>query len=181
MKLYEIPLLKRIVNVTKNATPFPKKIETIHIGAVGIFLHYDEESQKDVSFIRRHIPIRKSGNCIVEANSPREAIEKFHTEYEGAKIGGKRREARALWINNEEYIFELPHCELLHKNREEEFICGDLSEEGEGNQGEWGMCVLEGYSAPEDCIISEFYCNWRQKSVPFVIVRGFKVVESLSY
>ena len=142
---------------------------------------YDEESQKDVHFIRRHLVCREHGKCFIEASSPKEAIEKFHTEYEGAKIGGKRREARALWINQEEYIFELPHCELLHRNKEGEFICGNLSEEGEGDQGEWGMCVLEGYGSPKNCPISEFYCNWWQKSVPFVIARGFKVVESLSY
>ena len=86
-----------------------------------------------------------------------------------------------MWINEEEYIFELPHCELLHRNNGGEFICGELSEEGEGNQGEWGMCMLENYSAPEDCLISEFYENWRHKSVPFIMVNWFKVVESLSY
>lgn len=181
MPIYEIPLCKRVVNVTKNATCFPKKIEILHIDAVGIFLHYDEESQKNISFIRSHLKGEESDSCIIEASSPKEAIKKFHIEYEGARIGGKRRKTRALWINQKEYIFELPHCELLHRNNEGEFICGNLSEEGEGDQGEWGMCVLERYSAPPNCVISEFYGNWRQKSVPFVMVSGFKVVESLSY
>ena len=181
MPIYEIPIIKRIVNVTKNATRFPKKIETMHIDAVGIFLCYDEESQKDVNFIRKHLVYRESGRCYIEAINLKEAIKKFHTEYEGVRTGGKRRKARAMWINEEEYIFELPHCELLHRNKEGEFICGNLSEEGEGDQGEWGMCVLEGYNAPGNCVISEFYHNWRQKSVPFVMVKGFKVVESLIY
>ena len=180
MPLYEIPIYRRVVNVSRNES-FPKKEEILHVDAVGVFLLYNEENQKDVSFIRKHLVGRVSGRCILEANNSKEAIKKFHTEYERARIGGKRRKAKAMWINEEEYIFELPHCELLHRNNGGEFICGELSEEGEGNQGEWGMCMLENYSAPEDCLISEFYENWRHKSVPFIMVNWFKVVESLSY
>lgn len=87
----------------------------------------------------------------------------------------------ALWIDKKRYIFELPHCELLHKNTNNEFICGEPSEEDEGSQGEWGMCVLEGFSAPQNCPISEFYKNWRNKSMPFVMVDGFRIVEKTRY
>ena len=159
---------------------FPKRRD-IACGCSWGFSTLQRRKSKDVSFIRKHLVGRVSGSCILEANNSKEAIKKFHTEYEGARIGGKRRKAKAMWINEEEYIFELPHCELLHRNNGGEFICGELSEEGEGNQGEWGMCMLENYSAPEDCLISEFYENWRHKSVPFIMVNWFKVVESLSY
>lgn len=181
MPLYGIPLFRRVVNVTKSASCLPKKTEIMHVDAVGIFLHYDEEGQKEINFIRSHLVCREHGKCFIEAGSVQRAIKRFSIKYEGARAGGRRMEARALWINQEEYIFELPHCDILHKNKEGEFICGKLSKEGDGNQGEWGMCVLEGYSSPENCVISEFYSNWRNKSVPFVIVDGFKVVESLSY
>lgn len=180
MPLYEIPLFRRFVNVTKNASCFYKKEEIMSVDEVGIFLHYDEESQEEVHFIRRHLVCREHGKCFIEASSPREAIKKFHIEYDGARVGGKKREARAMWINEKEYIFELPHCELLHRNKEGEFICGELSEEGEGNQGEWGMCVLEGYSTPPNCVISEFYSNWQYTST-IVKISGFKVVQPIKY
>lgn len=180
MKLYRIPIHKRVASVAKNES-FPKKEEILHVDAVGIFLIYNEENQKDVSFIRKYLIGRVSGYCILEANNPKEAIKKFHTEYDAVRIGGKRRKEKAMWINEKEYIFELPHCELLHRNKEGEFICGNLSEESDSDQGEWGMCVLEGYSSPPNCPISEFYKNWRRKSVPFVTVNQFKVVESMSY
>ena len=42
--------------------------------AVGVFLLYNEENQKDVSFIRKHLVGRVSGRCILEANNSKEAI-----------------------------------------------------------------------------------------------------------
>ena len=182
MPLFVIPIRRRFVNVARNATCFYRKVEIMHVDEVGIYLCFNEEKEREVSFIRRHLVGVEGGRCIIEADSPHRAIKKFYIKYDGARTGGQQRKAKALWINEEEYIYELPHCELLHRNKMDEFICGKLSKEGDGNQGEWGMCVLEGYSSPpEDCPISEFYHNWRQKSVPFVMVDGFKVVESLSY
>ena len=181
MPLFEIPICRRVVNVTRNASCFYRKVEIMHVDEVGIYLCFNEETEKDISFIRRHLVRVEGGRCIIEAGSPHRAIKRFYIKYEGARIGGQYRKTKALWINEDEYIFRLPHCDLLHKNRDGEFICGKLSKEGEGNQGEWGMCVLEGYDSPESCPISEFHCNWRQKSVPFVTVDRFKMVESLSY
>jgi len=181
MPLFEIPIRRRVVNVARNATCFYRKVEIMHVDEMGIYLCFNEETEQDVSFIRRHLVGVEGGKCIIEAGSPHRAIKRFYIKYEGARIGGQQRKAKALWIDEERYIFQLPHCELLHRNRSGEFICGRPSKEGDGNQGEWGMCVLEGYNSSESCPISEFHCNWRQKSVPFVMVDGFKVVESLSY
>ena len=181
MPIYEVPLRRRFVNVARNTSCSYEKEEIMHVDEVGIFLLYYEESQKEVSFIRKHLVGVGGGKCFIEAGSAHKAIKRFSIKYDGARIGGQQRKAKALWINEDEYIYELPQCELLHRNKAGEFICGRLSKEGDGNQGEWGMCVLEGYSSPENCPISEFYHNWQQKSVPFVMVDGFKVVESLSY
>mgnify|MGYP001571770713 FL=1 len=179
MPLYQIPYFQRVVNVTKGKC-FPKKTEIMHVDAVGIFLIYDEESQKNVNFIRKHLVCRENGKCFIEAGSARKAIHRFYIKFKGARTGGQHKEAKALWINQEEYIYELPSCELLHKNRRGEFICGRLSKEDDSEQGEWGMCVLEGYSSPENCVISEFYRNWKYTST-VADVEGFKVVQPINY
>lgn len=181
MPLFEIPYWQRSVNVTKNATCFYRRVEILHVDEVGIFLLYDEESQKDVNFIRRHLVMRSRGKCYIEASSLRRAIKRFYIKYEGARVGGKQREAKALWINNEKYILELPYCRLMHRNKKGEFICGRMSKEDDGDQGEWGMCVLEGYEAPENCIIALFKDRLREfeRELPAIAknVDGFKFIE----
>jgi hypothetical protein len=92
----------------------------------------------------------------VEADSPEKAVETFHNEWEGAKIGGETKESKALWIANEQYnepIEEYPYCESLHKNTKAQFICGEEDNEG---QGIGGMCVLEGYDSFEGCVIDAY-------------------------
>lgn len=44
----------------------------------------------------------------------------------------------------------------MHKNKRGEFICAKPSKKDDGEQGEYGMCVLEEYEAPEKCVISAF-------------------------
>ena len=181
MPLFEIPYCQRIVNVTKYRF-FCNKTDIMHVDEVGIFLLYDEENQKDIKFIRRHLVERRRGKCYIEAGSPHRAIKRFYIKFEGARVGGQRRETKALWINQEEFIYELPNCHLMHKNKGGEFICGKPSKEDDGINGEWGMCVLEGCDAPKNCIISLYkkrIYNLGKQNLSAVAknVNGFKIIE----
>jgi len=56
-------------------------------------------------------------------------------------------------------IKQLPSCPLMHRNIKDEFTCGrpqyivddnwDTNSENFSIQGEYGMCVLQGYDAPD--------------------------------
>ncbi len=186
MPLYEIPLLQRHTKVGVSTSPgtFGKKVTCLHIDKVGLFVYYDDEKQLDPDFIRRHITLRGRTNCFIEADSAETAIDIFYREWEGAKIGGDEvPEAKALWIDRSKEILELPHCELMRKNKEDQFICGELLENG---NGEFGMCVLEGYDAPDDCPVSEFqgklYDKLHDKSktndLPIETVKNFKLIRA---
>lgn len=181
MPLFEIPYYQRIVNVTKSDFFF-KNVEIMHVDEVGIFLLYDIEKQKNVNFIRRHLVERRRGKCYIKAGSIHRALKRFYIKHEGARVGGPRREAKALWINNDEFIYELPHCYLMRKNRKREFICGKPLKEDDGLQGEYGMCVLEENEAPPNCVISSFRdCayNYGEKELARAArnVDGFKFIE----
>lgn len=155
-KLYQLPLFERVTDISIPVGS-GSKVKCLHIDKVGIFVSYDDEKKLKPRFIRRHLIGIEDTHCIVEANNPKEAIEIFFQEWEGAKVGGKGEKRKALRINREQPIFELPFCHLLRKNKEDEFICGDPLESGlESGNGEFGMCVLEGYDAPEDCPIGKF-------------------------
>lgn len=153
-KLYELPLIARKINVGKSMFGLSK---CLHIDEVGVFVYYDTENQLDQDFIRRHLVFREETNCIVEAGTPEEAIKIFFEEWEGAKIGGASEGSKALRINREKLILELPFCELLDKNSMGEFICGEESLENDSGNGIFGMCVMENYDAPDNCPIAEFY------------------------
>lgn len=140
--IYKIPLYERYIEVIKSLY---YKSKCVHIDKVGLFVYYNSDKELDPSFIRRHIALRRKTWCFVEANSPEDAVKTFFNEWEGAKIGGECEECKALWINREEYITEFPPCKLLHKNKKDEFICGEPSTDG---AGEFGMCMLEGYDPP---------------------------------
>lgn len=148
-KLYKIPLHMREITVSN----FGFKGKCMKLDGVGFFIRYDKENELDPNFIRRHLAFRKGTFCIVEADTPEDAVKTFYEEWEGAKIGGQEEEAKALWIDRELEIEELPYCENLNISSRGEYICG--TEEESGN-GEFGMCVLEQYDPPDDCPIADY-------------------------
>ena len=176
MALYEIPLYERFTIVGKPSAF--KKIKCLHIDEVGLFVHHDKKEQLKPDVIRKHLILRKETYCSVEANSPEEAIKIFYAEWDGAKIGGDSPESKALWINKEEKILELPRCDRLRKNKEGQFICGKLIENGilSGN-GEFGMCVLGGSDHPlKLCPMTPF--REQINDAPIEIVQGFKIIRA---
>jgi len=155
MPLYKIPLWERYTYVDSDARfLFLCKAKCLHIDQVGLFVYYTDEKHLDPDFIRKHLIFRKRTHCIIEADNPEKAITTFFNEWEGAMIGGDCDECKALWINKEEEIIELPHCDLMRRNSQDEFICGEPMESG---NGEFGMCVLEGYDGFEECPVAHFY------------------------
>lgn len=153
MPLFEIPCCERVISVG-NIYRFGKKTEVMHVDGVGFFLHYDEEEQKNHDFIRKHLQQRVYGEAYVEAKNIHEALKKFYEDYEGAKVGGPEKREKARWINEKKFIHELPYCCLIRKNKKGQFICRDTV--SDDDLGEYRRCVLEGFEAPEKCIMSLF-------------------------
>ena len=52
-------------------------------------------------------------------------------------------------LDTGEKIERMPDCELRHKNRDGQYTCGEVTGEYADNNGEFGMCVLQGYDIPE--------------------------------
>jgi hypothetical protein len=179
--LYQIPLFERFLG-----TSLFGRAKCLSVDNVGLFVYYEgDKSKLRKRYIRSCLIGRKSTACIVEAPNIVEAIKTFYNEWWGASIGGETEESKALWINRQESILELPFCELLHRNKREEFICGEENKESEGN-GEFGMCVLQGYDAPDECPLSKFdgivFAREESKNLPVktlvVNEKEFKVISA---
>jgi len=49
-------------------------------------------------------------------------------------------------------IEKVLECELRHKNKREEYTCGELSDPSkEYSSGIYGMCSIVGYGIPDSC------------------------------
>lgn len=175
MPLYEIPLWERQIKCSR----FPAWTACLHVDEVGVYVYGDDDNTPPLTtdFLRRCLTLRNPTRAFIEASTPEEAVQKFYQEYEGAQTGGEKPEAKALWINTEKPILELPNCDKLHKNRREEFICGTpihnlprhklYGDKSVENNGEHGMCILEGYDNPSfHCPIKNYY-----HQLPLEIIR----------
>lgn len=178
MPLYEVPCWKRFIKLDPQSTI--SKVTCLHVDEVGLFVYYDKKEQLDHAYIRRHLVGKGKVSCFIEADDVGGAIKKFFSEYQESSVGGKEEEAKALWINREEPILELPPCQLIHKNKEGQFICGE--EQGKDGNGVFGMCTLEHYDAPDDCPVVDFYGNiHKMKSKGISMIGGYKVILSAAY
>ncbi len=173
MPLYQVPLWKRSARVGTNG--FHEII--IAVDNVGLFVKYDNKEELDPSNIRRALIARKRTHCIVEANRPEDVISTFQSEWDGANTGGELPESKALRIDDSNTIIELPECERLSQSSRQEYICGNETQDG---SGEYGMCILEGYSSPLSCPIAEHMehiSQLRSKSIlPVREIEGFQFI-----
>lgn len=172
LSLFEIPLYQRLIKTCH----FPTIERCLHIDEVGVYVRCSSDDPPlTTDYLRHFLTLREKTKAYIWAKDAKEAIQKLYDEWEGARVGGENPEAKALWINREEPISELPHCDKLHMNRREEFVCGrpihsiedhpDQHDEHWNNNGEYGMCYLQGYSSPEDCPIAEFYRNYPVETI----------------
>lgn len=170
MAIYKIPLYERFTELENS---FCGRQQCLHIDKVGLFVSYPtgREDLLTPENIRRYLIGRRRTWCLVEADSPEKAVETFYKEWEGASIGGETRESKALWIADEEHdepISEYPYCGLLHKNKRDEFVCGD--------EEDCGGCILEGYDSWEGCVIRAYgdllWLLGEEKKLPIKTIEG---------
>ncbi|MBE3094255.1 MAG: hypothetical protein IMZ52_04430 [Actinobacteria bacterium] len=156
MKLWKFPLLQRVISLDGGPGYIRcyNKEKLMELDHVGFFLKYKKEEDVKPEYIRRHIHFRESTWTLVDAPTVTQAINTFYNEWEGAKTGGSKEEQKALWIDRELNIIELPKCDQLNISKEKHYICGPEAFNG---NGEFGMCVLENYDAPEGCAIDDYY------------------------
>ena len=153
-KVFRIPIKERFTSVGETAITFGPSKYTV-VDGVGLLVYYDNEENVNPEFIRKHLIGRRDNFAYIVANSPGEAIGMFLYNFEGAQIGGESEDKKAIWINREKSILEMPYCPLMHKN--DRFVCGPPTSPDNNSQGEYGMCVLEGYDAPDNCPIPKFF------------------------
>lgn len=148
--IYEIPVKKRFIG-----DEFSRYHDCIEVDGFGIFMHADTKDKLTEKFSRHCLRGIIDKTCLIEADTPHEAINKFHNEQHGANIGGPFRKSKAIWIDETRRILEFPPCKHLHKAANGDLVCGPPQKDG---SGEFGYCVLEGFDAPDfDCPIDSFY------------------------
>lgn len=142
--LFKVPLWERVISDNGH---FHKFTTCMELDGVGFLLHYDKEGQQfDHDWIRRHLVLRKNTWAIVEATDLQDAIHKIINEWEGCKIGGKTEESKALWINRELAILELPPCgSYWIREPQGNVTCGKPTECGGAG------CIFDGFDPIDDC------------------------------
>lgn len=168
--IYRIPVLERFTIVGRER--MFQRSKYLVVDGIGVCVDYGADEDLDPRNIRRHLIGLRSSHALIEAESPERAIERFFSEFHGAHAGEKGPDSKALRIDREQPILEYPPCSLLHRSRDRRFICGP--EVGENGNGEFGMCVLEGYDEPG------FYCPMYEAgkyrdSLPVETIRGYRV------
>lgn len=174
MKIYRIPVCRRILISNRALSNISLRL----VDGIGLYVEYEEDEPTDQE-IRSSLIGGQSSFVYLEANSFTGAINKFFQDFKGPRTGGRTYESRAIWINTQKPILELPDCERMHKNKKEEFICGQLEEEGE--YGEYGLCMLEGYDQEENCPLISFFDQYHDVEnlvKPEVFGRKYKIVRS---
>jgi hypothetical protein len=129
------------------------KCKCMKIDEIGAYVYYLEEKDLDEKNICKYLVGVIKKNWIAEAESLKNAIDLFYAKWEGARIGGKKETQKAAWIEKEKAILEIPHCGILNKTKNGEYICGELDEDG---WGIFGGCRLDGGEGVEMCPVSRF-------------------------
>jgi len=150
-RLFRLPLLERRVG---DDGPFQKEF-LVCAGETGKFFRYSDPLKLDPWNVQRFKGgIIHNTFCIVEAPDVIAAIEIFHQEWDGAKVGGPGRTDKALWISEAQRIIAYPPCRYIHRNPKGRYVCG-RPESDDPNEldcsGEFGGCFLDGLDPPESC------------------------------
>jgi hypothetical protein len=179
--LYQLPLCIRSVTVSKNGK-YARKTTCINIDGIGVFVHYERKSQLDPVFIKKHKFIISKASYIIEALECNFAINRFFSESQGALIGGNTKDKKAVWIDRTQPILEFPLCPFMRKNDANKFVCGEPI--GNGESGEFGMCVLENQISSHYCTLAEYNRKLSDKKFYNECFRfaddvfGYKVIRS---
>lgn len=156
----------KVTKITKSLFKFPLqervggyihdigcRTEVMHVDKVGFTLYYTKKEQiTDLDWIRKCLMMRRNTYALIEADCFEDAVHKFYNEWYGAKIGGDGEMEKAVWINREKTIYELPPCDMYRSRANQgDIICG--------NPDEWGYagCIFCDFDAPDDCPGDIFY------------------------
>jgi hypothetical protein len=176
---YEIPIEKRHIG---DCHGFSEFIECVEINGRGVYVYGNNKEELTPEYVRKCLVGITKLKRLIEASSPQEAIDFFHSKYRGAIIGGNGRKDKAAWIDETESILELPNCHDRHVNENGDLICGP--EVGDNGNGEFGMCVLEGFDPPShNCPVSTFLHGIADNeggAIETQEIGGFKVVRLIS-
>lgn len=173
--IYEISLWRRTMDIRRNKS-CKGMMKYSPVEGFGVCIVYDTENQLREEDLSKGICHKTKAKCFVEADDPSGSIEKFYKEYEGARVGGKEEKAKAIYIDYESFILELPDCLSLIK-KDNEYYCGD-----EVNQKISKLCVIEENTAPRTkCLISSFYerlKSFKSDWIPRSIFNGFMFIRA---
>ena len=158
--LYLIPLYERTIEITRFG-----QLKLLHIDSVGAFIRTDGTHPLTTDFLRRFLVFRSSTKTLIAAETPAEAIQEFLNEWEGANVGGTEDEQKALWIDKDQPILELPPCEHMRKDERGVPRCGD---DGAG-------CIYDYYDMPDFCPHSSIH-EWIAKNQETIKLQSVSVV-----
>lgn len=136
MAWFNLPLKKRFTKIFDRENSLFLCSKFVEVDGIGVIVEYDHKRNLTPEKIRQCSRGITDTYCIVEAETPEEAIKIFLQNWEGAQ-----GEHPAFWIRDKDIILKYPFCEFLNQSREGKFICGpEVCGEGYGIRG---MCVLE--------------------------------------
>lgn len=183
----------------------PKAVFTaVLVDGLGVCVYHLPDQAITVPDLRCRLICLQTTKCRIEADNLPRALERFFSEWEGAvkspvlveglsrwrawwlrfldRHGWLIMKSPALSVDPDEPVLELPDCSRLHHNRRGEYLCGIPQGNSEDAQGEFGMCVLEGYEAPTSCPISSFlgrvYELKRKGDLSIEEVAGYNLVRA---
>ena len=117
------------------------------VDGIGFLVSYRNEADLTVNNIRRHLMGRCRSQLSLTAENPQHALEKFFQTVPGARVGGRKPESKAVWIDG--VIEEYPDCRQMHEG-DDGMVCGD----------EYPCpCFLEGFDALDGCQLAKYLGN----------------------
>lgn len=139
MMIYKIPVIERQAfgDFTRQNAKYTKYINVDDIGLR--FFYNDNEKNPIKQFEKKHIALSKEEMFfLILADNVERAITVFYSFWEGARVGGDKPTQKALQINKDKPVLELPLCSLMSKNEKNQFVCGPISPKYES-----GLCLSE--------------------------------------
>jgi hypothetical protein len=179
-RLYQLPVYYRFIRIGGCHKRSSLKVECRSVNGVGVVVYYEHKRQLDTELIKESRFKIKETIYTVEAEKCSSAVCRFLSENRGALIGGEEFNKKALWINNDKPILELPLCPFMRKNKDEKFICGEQVEFG--YSGEFGMCIIENYKPTHYCTMVDYkdrFMKYQERYLHFAEIdkeSGYKII-----
>lgn len=152
--VFEIPTIERYIFIGNKTEQ--KEIMYIDVDGIGMTIHYDNKEQLNYISLDECIPTLREVSFIVEAVCCKDAVWEFITTSKGVKTGGEFPESRAIWINRNKAILELPYCKFMEMDENGIFTCSHNTKSQNNSNGK---CIIENSNPPFNCRIALFKEN----------------------